>query len=332
MDNYYKILGLNSSASADEIRRAYRVLARRYHPDLNASAGAGARFKKISEAHNVLRDPKKRRAYDLELEQRERRTASDRLKAYEKAERIFRARREEAKVASSEKAIPAKPDERPTVSLSLEELKGLFSRFSKLIMKGDTTKSREASTQRTISQVSIIEVSLTLFDAISGVKKTIEVLEHGSPRKLSVNVPAGVRTGSVIRMRNRHRLDEEIVLVIQVARHPFLRLERRGLIVELPITINEALEGTSISVPTLDDPVMLRIPPSTQSGQYLRVRGRGLKGRDGTPGDLFYQVFIQVPAYPKAPGLPEMSKSIEKYYERSVRNPLPAQLLKDHDA
>jgi DnaJ-class molecular chaperone len=158
------------------------------------------------------------------------------------------------------------------------------------------------------------------------VKKTVEIEEPAGTRKLSVAIPPGVRSGSVIRLRAKNSPTEELVLIVRVASHPFIAMQPRGIVVEVPVSVQEAVFGASITVPTLEDPVSIKIPPGTQSGQEVRLRERGVHHREGARGDIFYRILIAVPGSPEAVGLREKVGELEAYYGGGVRAGLPAAL------
>jgi DnaJ-class molecular chaperone len=166
-----------------------------------------------------------------------------------------------------------------------------------------------------------------MHDAIFGVKKALEIPEPEGQRKVSVKIPAGVRSGSVIRLRAKNMPNEDLVLIVRVAAHPFLTIQARGLVAEIPITIQEAIVGAHISVPTLDEAVSIKIPPGSQSGSELRLKNRGLTLKDGTRGDLFVRLMIRVPETADAVGLKEKASELDAYYSNNVRQGLPKHLV-----
>lgn len=378
MENYYDILGLSSAATSDELRRAYRILARRYHPDVNPGEKSAERFKKIAEAYAVLQDPAKRRAHDAELDRlsAEQFTSSfDRAhQAYRKQqtfEEVFakaeeknrtrsqahtRSRRASETASGATKSDATRAGSANTYSYSTtvknttttraaDKVRAFFTSSSRLaktiqdrIPKFRITPSRltkessDGSTQPSpagnkVTQVSILEVSISVLDAIKGLRKTVEIQEETTTRKISVIIPPGVRSGSVIRFRRREVGDEEIVILIRVASHPALSISSKGLVLEVPITVKEAVMGARIKVPTLEEPSTVFIEPGTQSGTEIRLRGQGILYRDGSKGDLFIRVLIRVPSTLGAVGLEDRCNELEQYYERAVRDTLPKSIL-----
>ena len=330
MENYYRILGLNSSATKDEIRRAYRVLARRYHPDVNPGKDSGDKFKKIAEAYRVLNDTEQKRKFDLEFEMAQNKLNQARMKTYAKnAQQEFKAksrafaREQEAKQRAKPASRSSKKPQRQnsTESNFGEQLRHLFQKKIRLPWQ------KQGAKKQVVQDISIIEVSLSVQEAISGLRKTVEVADGEKVRKLSVRVPPGVRTGSVIRMRNREAQEQELVLIIQVANHPFLSVEKKGIVVALPVTTEEALYGANIKVPTLEDPVVLKVPAGSQNGTYIRLREKGAKIREGTRGDLFFRLNVQLPENVEAPGIKEAAKYLSEEARERVRSDFPNKLI-----
>lgn len=374
MENYYHILGVSSAATPEELRRAYRILARRYHPDVNPGKSSEERFKRIAEAYAVLQDPSKRRVFDLELE---REYAESFTAHFDKAHQAYRKQQsfEEAYTraeaqkrsrASKARSGAATRDARHTPppgrdessqstshSASRSTARGagakLTGNFRKFVDRShgilDTLRERLPPLRRkttstsgikdpssegkgtSVSQVSILEVSISVTDAIRGLKKTVELNDGVSIKKISVSIPSGVRSGSVIRFRRRENTSEEIVIIIRVAAHPVLSILPKGLVMEVPITVKEAVLGARIKVPTLDEPSTVFIEPGTQSGTEVRLRGQGIQYRDGTKGDLFVRVMVRVPTTHGAVGLADKCGELDMYYEKGVREALPNSIL-----
>jgi DnaJ-class molecular chaperone len=194
-------------------------------------------------------------------------------------------------------------------------------------VRGKTPQTKRRELSMGVQRISVVEVSLSLRDAVTGVKKAIEISEPEGARKVSVKIPPGSRNGSVIHLRSTAPPGEELVLVVRVAAHPTMSLQPKGLVVEVPVTVAEALCGASVTVPTLDEPISIKIPAGSQSGTELRIRERGVLQKDGSRGDLFYRLMIKVPEAAQAVGLREKSQELDKYYESAVRQPLPRTLL-----
>lgn len=337
MENYYRTLGLLSSATPAEIRRAYRILARRYHPDVNPGGQSDERFKAIAEAYSVLSDPSKRVTYDAELERflkgESKKTSG--YKAYERTQASQQGerqgggtvgRRETAQERA--KRRPMAPGQKPPRAKG-----GILESFKKQIRETFAAAQKPAhGPQRSLgTKVSIIEVSIGIKDALTGIKKSVEIVEPEGTRKVSVRIPPGVRTGNVVHLRASPRgsnqaYTEELIVVVKVASHPFVSLQPKGVLIEIPVTVQEAMFGASIQVPTFDDPIVVKIPANSQSGNEIRVRDRGLLQKDGSRGDLFYRLLVKIPESSLAVGIQETTSKLEQYYESPVRAAVPSSL------
>lgn len=346
MQNHYQILGVNSSASPEEIRRAYRILARRYHPDVNPGKASEDRFKIIAQAYEVLSDVEKRRQFDFELGQskggeawrRSSRTAKDPQRArrrYQEASQ-FQARGEtrppntQTHQARSKAAPHDDPILNPRISAALGKILKFSSdgfRHIRDDLFGAENDERTVDRGTTPRQVSVVEVSLILQEAVFGCKKTIELPEQPTARKVSIRIPAGIRQGSVLRLRSKEGNGEELICIFRVAQHPTITLQPKGLIVDVPITIREALGGASVVVPTLDDSIALKIPPGTQNGTEFRVAGRGIREEGKPRGDIFYRVVVELPTCYQAVGIQDKAAALEQYYETPIRGGFPKRLF-----
>ena len=330
MKNYYKILGVKNSATEDEIRRAYRILARRYHPDVNPGDVSTDRFKEISEAYSVLTDAKKRELYNIYLETDLRRQIHEKYRAVQGEAKQRRAtgvddRREEPQVEE------ASFDRTPSwFRLRCERLIGRFMKvrfaaeewwFSR--KQKDKLKTERARTEERISKVSIIEASVSLEESLKGTRKKIEIEEPEGIRKVSVMIPPGVRDGTVVRLRDKSQQGEDLVLIVRLATHAYLSIKPRGVVAEIPVTVSEALFGAQITVPGIDDELIIRIPPGSQSGTEVRVKEKGILNKNGTRGDYFIRLMVRVPASPEAIGLKDKAEELSKYYGEQVRHGLP---------
>ena len=317
------------------MRRAYRILARRYHPDVNPGRASEDRFKMIAEAYAVLSDPKKRAAYDLEIEKdqskhfdaafatynRNRRTQYQGRRSHQPGEQ-FRAQ-EPPHPNSQVSSVTAKPRDRsPQADFSrmAKSVRASIGQIVKRLPRASKGNFKpRIVTQR--SSISIIEISIGIKDAIYGIKKVVEIAEPAGPRKISVRIPPGVRNGSVIRLR-ANESKEELVLIIRVASHPFLSMLPKGLVMEVPITVHEAISGASFMVPTLDEPTILKVPAGTQSGTEIRLKEKGVEGREGR-GDMFFRIMIRIPEAIGALGLDDKGAALDAYYESSIRQNFP---------
>ena len=360
--NYYQILGLNSSATDAEIRRAYRILARRYHPDVNPGEASVEKFKAIAEAYDVLSDPVKRKQFDIMLERQQGTYGSKQFHAYQEhikrrtaTEKYYQAQKadyEQIKAwqgqAGSRPRASFKPQEGPSSkierpsrtaqSVNLKrDLKfpGVGLDLKERLLQANTAlqgwlgkvfPSLPQQKTANVTKISILETSVTINDIINGARKTIEIEEPEGRRKIKVKIPIGTRDGALLRLKSTTCPNEEIVVIVRVAKHPFLSIQPRGLTLQVPITIGEAISGATISIPTLKEPASLKIPPNTQSGSEFRLKGSGLPEKEGA-GDLIVRVLVRVPESSNAVGIKEKAVELDRYYEQGVRQNLPKSLL-----
>ncbi|MGQ0586168.1 MAG: DnaJ C-terminal domain-containing protein [Gammaproteobacteria bacterium] len=261
--DYYKILGVGRDASADDIKRAYRKLARQYHPDKNKARGAEDKFKEANEANEVLSDPKKRRAYDQ-------------LGANWKAGQRF---------------TPPPGWQTYTRGGGFGGGGGDFSDFFSTLFggggfedfQGGGFSPRGAQDQRA-------SLTIQLEDSFHGSQRTLTL---GSGRNLSVKIPKGVTGGQTIRLAEQAPGGGDLLLEVQFAPHPEFRLEGRDVHANLPVAPWEAALGARVPVRTLGGTVELSVPEGSQSGRKLRLKARGLPG---TPsGDQIVTLEIVTP-------------------------------------
>lgn len=288
----YGVLGVARDADEDTLRKTYRQLARRYHPDVNpGDTEAEERFKAISEAYSVLSDAEKRRNYDEFGEVS--------LEAGFDAERARRAR--EAFGARFGEARGGGGSDRPGGGgFHFGNLDDLFSDLYARRGWGEPGRARRGADLEA-------ELELDFIDAARGGEQRITVARpraNGSARKetLTVRIPPGVADGSRIRLRGKGAEGigkagpGDLYARVRVRPHRFFRREDRDLYLDLPVSMGEATLGARVEVPTLDGRVTLTIPPGTDSGTRLRLRGKGVPSPSGdASGDLYAVIQIRVP-------------------------------------
>lgn len=290
--DYYEVLGVKRSASQEEIQRAYRKLARQYHPDLNKSPEAETRFKAVGEAYEVLKDPEKRKKYDQ-------------LGEHWKSGQDFQP---------------------PPGWENFQFRTGAGGRSGQF-QGGDFSDFFEAFFGRHAGggfggfggpqgpvaqpgQTHEASITIGLEDAYRGGSRNVSLdivetqpdgRQTRSTRTYDVKIPAGATEGTAIRLKGQGGKGiaggpaGDLILRIHLAEHPRFRVEGHNLIGELPLTPWEAALGTKADFQTLDGSVTLTIPAGSQSGQKLRLRGKGMPRRDKTQGDLIIQLKIMVP-------------------------------------
>lgn len=306
--DYYKTLGVERTASAEEIQRAYRALARKLHPDINKEPGAEVRFKEVTEAYEVLKDPKKRQRYDA-------------LGSNWKAGDDFRG-------GQSAEGGGAGGGRRVHVDFGRggggEDFSG-FSDFFESLFGGGAggmgggfdpdafrrgagaagTRANRAPRPHAGADHEA-EVTVSLLDAIKGGTRQIKLASEGAEdvRSYDVRIPPGVTDGSTIRLSGQGSPGHaggppgDLLLRIRLAPDPRFRVEHPGghdLVTDLLLAPWEAALGAKIDVPTPEGEVRMTIPTGAQSGQRMRIRGHGLSKRSGERGDLFAELRIVVP-------------------------------------
>ncbi|MEH2379666.1 MAG: DnaJ C-terminal domain-containing protein [Nostoc sp.] len=300
--DYYTILGVSKTATPEEIKRAYRKLARKYHPDLNpGDKSAEAKFKDLNEANEVLSDPENRQKYD-------------------------RFGQHWNQVGQGGSPPPARGS---TVSTEDFDQYGDFDSFINDLLGGMRGQSRR-QTQRTAtggfdgfgdgfrSQAPAPDteaaIALTFSEAFHGVQKRLQLDEE----TINVRIPAGAKPGSRIRLKGKGRPSPfspqrgDLYLTIEVLPHTFFRFEGDDLVCDIPIRPDEAVLGAQISVPTPDGSVTVKVPKGVRSGQSLRLRGKGWTLPKGGRGDLFAKLQIVTPK--------DLSAIEQEYYEKIQAN------------
>lgn len=295
--DYYKTLGVEKNADEKEIKKAYRRLARQHHPDLNPDdKAAEARFKEINEAHEVLSDAEKRRKYD-ELGQN--------------YQRWQQTGGQGAGFDWGQYTAGGAPGNVRVDYGNINDLFGgeqSFSDFFQAIFGGMPTGTAGAATGRRTGarrttpiahpQDYEHEVEITLEEAFRGAQRLLDV----DGRRLEVKIPAGVKTGSRIRMAGEGPGGRaggprgDIYLIVKVL--PYPNFERRGddLYTEIVVDLFDALLGGEVRIPTLVGAVALKIKPGTQSGRTIRLAGQGMpKLRGNERGDLYAKVRVMLP-------------------------------------
>lgn len=278
--DYYEVLGVPRSASAEDIRRAYRDLARKHHPDVNKSPDSQAKFTEIQEAYDILSDEEKRRLYDAAGH---------------------------AGVRGQSWGSAGGTGTR--VDFDLDELGSMFEAFfggrknapggaspwSGAGQSGPGARARpRAASPEPVRQ----DLSISFLTAVRGGTQSIELVAAGKPKSIQVTIPPGIEEGGKLRVRGGAGAGRDVILTVHIGNHPVFRRapgSSKDLEFDLPLSIAEATLGVRVSVPTLTGHVELNIPPGTGGGRKLRLRGRGIKPPKGDPGDLYAVVRIVAP-------------------------------------
>ena len=296
----YALLGVARTASEDEIRKAYRKLARKYHPDVNPNdKKAEERFKDISHAYEVLYDKEKRARYDE--------FGADSLAQGFDPEQA----REYSRWSRGARRSPFRESSASEVDVDIEDLLGGL--FGGARRERGPAKGRDAEG----------EIEVDFQDAVRGGEVRVQFAGRGT---LRVKVPPGADSGTRIRLAGQGDAGVQggppgdLYLTLRVRPHKFFERKGSDLSLDLPVTLPELVLGASIEVPTPDGPVTMKVPAKSASGRVLRVRGKGVqKLQGGERGDLYVKLVVELPD-PAEPRLEGIAKEMEPLYaDRDVR-------------
>jgi curved DNA-binding protein len=302
--DYYEILGCRKESSQDDIKKAYRRLARKFHPDVNKNPEAEERFKEIGEAYEVLSDPEKRKAYD-------------RFGSNWKAGQDFEPPPDwdaGFNFRQSRQGYTASRD---------------FSDFFESLFGGrgfqtDQDPWGESHAFMARGQDTHAKIEISLEDSYAGGTRTITlnktVRDHGGrlitrPSALNVALPKGIIEGQQIRLEGQgspgmNAPNGDLFLEIVFTGHPLFTVQKRDIFLPLPVTPWEAALGAVVKVPTLGGPVDLKIPANSQNGKRLRLKGRGLSSKSQS-GDQYIILVIMIP--------PATTQKQREFYQEMAR-------------
>ncbi len=309
--DYYKVLGVARTATADEIKKSYRRLARKYHPDVSKEAQAESKFKEVQEAYEVLKDPEKRVAYDqLGSDWKSGqsfRPPPDWGSGYEfkGGPRAARGRQSQGRAGET-----------------FEDAEGFSDFFSSLFGSRGFAGEPGRASAGLHARDHHARIDIDLEEAYAGATRTLELkrpelkpdgtLELKS-HTVRVTIPPGVTEGQLIRLAGQGEQiggerPGDLFLEVRIKPHGLFQVDGRDVTLTLPVAPWEAALGASVTVPTLGGPVEMHIPPGSQSGQKLRLRGRGLPGQPA--GDEYVQLKAVIPPAnsPEARALYEQMK------------------------
>ena len=305
--DFYKILGVDKNVSDAELKKVYRKLARTYHPDSNpGDTSAEARFKEISEAFSVLSDPAQRQEYD---QIRAMAAGGPRFTAGGGGaggfEDIFGGMFGGARPGGYPGGAPG----------GFGDLFGGLFGDQGGYSYGQPVKGQDVSAR----------ITLDLATAVEG---TTVSVESASGKKIQAKIPAGVKDGQKVRLRGKGQPSPnggkpgDVIITVGVPKHPVFAREDNHLRVVVPVTFGEAALGATIDVPTLDgDKVRVKVPAGTQSGQVMRVRGRGVNAA-GKMGDLLVELKVAVPSHMSQAAKGHLEKLIAALPDENPRDDL----------
>ncbi len=300
-NDYYKVLDVERTASTEEISKAYRKLARKFHPDLNQEdKNAKKRFQEVQQAYDCLNDPEKRKMYDQ-----------------------FGANYEQ--YGGKNPFHGGQPSGSGGGGFDFGDIFGkggvdigdIFGQFG-----GGQGRSRRAPQPRGADIAA--EIAVPLKTIIHGGETRIQLDHNGKMESINVKIPAGIEPGKKIRLRGQGQPSEigkpgDLILKVNLEPHPYFKIVGNNLELRLPISIPEAVKGARIDVPAPSGMVTLTIPPMSNSGKKLRVKGQGMKGLAGAVGDMVVELMIRLPEQ-----IPDVSiEAIEKWadaYHKPIRD------------
>lgn len=321
--DFYEVLGISKSATADEIKKAHRRLARKYHPDLNKNdPTAEKKFKEVQEAYDVLSDDKKRKAYDQFGH-----AGVNSAAAAEAAAAAAAAGQGRGRGAGGFRYTQQTPGG-ATVDFGDVDFGDIFEMFTGGRRGGGRGRQQTVTQEETPGADITYEANISFLESITGTKVLVRLThpDGSRPEEISIKVPAGVKEGAKIRVGGHGQPSAtggprgDLIITVKIGEHPYFRRDGQDILLDLPISLKEAIEGASISVPTVDGNVDLRIPPGMTSGKKLRVRGKGVPQKDGSRGDQYCRLMVQVPSNLTDEERKQLTAISEKHAEDPRKN------------
>lgn len=299
MKDLYSVLGLKRGASSEEIKSAYRKLAKKLHPDLNpGDSKTEQQFKDVSQAYAILSDPEKRKRYDAgEIDASGNETARG---------GFYRSSSGEGGGKYSHFDFGDEAD--------------LGDIFSDLFGRGFSRKEKGRTFRQRGTDISY-RLSVGFLEAVNGARKRIQL---GEGRTLDVNIPPGTEDGQTLRLKGQGlggmggAPAGDAYIEIQVQPHPYFERHGNDIHLELPVSLSEAVLGASIPVPTVEGKVTMKIPPGSNSGSTLRLKGKGMPARrGGQRGDQYVKLKVMLPEKPDS----ELKNFISEWSKKHSYNP-----------
>lgn len=285
--NYYQLLGISSNASPEEVKKAFRSLARRYHPDVNpGDRNAEEMFKQINEAYDILSDENKRQQYDSQFLGGKRRFVGSQRKKRSTSGFPFPNANFGSFWQDSVGSSYGTPSNHKTANYHSDSPN--FSHFR----PGTTKTVKTATPPRTQAKDIEAKLTLPLMKAYQGGRERIR-LEDG--RSLEVDMPPCMYHGQKIRLKGQGIRGGDLYLKILIEDHPFFTLQGSDICCEIPLTPSEAIIGGAIEVPTIDGLVKMNVPAGVKSGQRLKLANKGYPNIRGERGDQLIIIKIVIP-------------------------------------
>ena len=292
MRDPYTVLGIAKTADLAEIKKAYRKLAKKYHPDQSKDPKAKDKFAEVSAAYEILGDEAKRGQYDRGEIDAEGKPRFQGFEGFGTGAGPGGYTRRAPGGGFEHFEFRTSPGAGGTAGFDAGDL---FSELFGASRRGGGTQTR-TNTPR--GEDVSAEITISLREAVHGGKSRV-TLPTG--RTLEVSVPAGIEDGKAIRLKGQGHPSAyggeagDAMVTVKIAKHPYFRVDNRDLRLDLPLTLYEAVLGAKVNVPTLDGKVELTVPAGSNGGRTLRLRGKGLPNPSGTPGDLLVTLRIVLP-------------------------------------
>ena len=302
--DYYQVLEVPRTASEDDVKQAYRRLARKYHPDVSREKDAEQRFKDLNEAHDVLKDPTKRALYDQYGEAWK--AAAD---GHPPGPSASQARED-----FGAQGFEFDPND-------LGDLGSVFEQF----FGGRVRGARRAEPWPDVGGDREASIELSVEDAFRGGERSLALMDpsSGEQRTYNVRIPPGVRSGQRIRLAGQGARGSagagDLYLRVQLRPSESFRLDGDDVHTLLPITPWEAALGATVTLPTLDGRARVKVPPGSSSGRRIRLKAKGYPSADTERGDLYAELRIEVPSTLSA----EERELLERWATLSKFNPRP---------
>lgn len=269
--DFYEVLGVSKNTAPDELKKAYRRLALQWHPDRNKDPQANERFKEINKAYEVLADPKKREMYDQYGEQAFTSQAAG-------GQGPFGAQTSAGRYGPFTYSYTSYGDSSPFGGVDFAGFSDPFEIFEQFFGGSPFRSARK--------EKPLYSLSLDFMEAVKGTTKTVEI----NGKKQTVKIPAGVDSGTRIRFA-------DFSLVVEVQPNSNFKREDYDLITDIEVSYPQAVLGDIVTVPTIDEPVKLRIHPGTQPGSLIRLKGKGVPYiRGHGRGDQYVRIKISIPS------------------------------------
>ncbi len=324
--DYYATLGVARTATQDEVKRAYRKLARKYHPDVSKEPNAEARFKEVAEAHEALIDTERRAAYDDIAQRQQNGQPIEPPPGWDTG----------FEYSGRGGGVPrgAAGPNAPNGTDFSDFFESLFGQANSRSSSNPQSRRHAAGPMPMQGEDHHAKVLIDLQDSYSGAQRTISlrmpVMDTSGhvtlqDRQLEVSIPKGVRQGQHLRLSGQGATGHggagagDLYLEIQFRPHPLFRCDGRDIYLDLPVAPWEAALGATVTAPTPEGSVELSVPPGSAQGRKLRLKGKGLPGKE--PGDLYAVLLIALPAagtQPEKDAYDAMARAFADYNPRTA--------------